>query len=197
MAQQEIFRAASSARRTISRNAYLFFAVGVTLLICSASVIAITFAGEPPASPVPVVVGIGIGGAGLVGLIAGLVTLTRVRQSMQVEVTPYRLTWREGKRLAILEYEEVVRVDLVRDQQRHRDGVNILFPVVRFIENDDEVMEFEVTFEDRGRIHPSRFDARAITAAVLPHLPDHVVISPTLTDFVQTGEVDIDLLPER
>jgi uncharacterized protein (DUF58 family) len=196
MAQHQVFPAASSARREISRNAYLLFGAGAALLICGASGLGITFAGEN-VNALPLALAGGVLCAGLAGLLAGLTMLTRLKQHMQVEVTPYRLVWREGRRIATLEFDEVVRVEIVRDARRTRRGTTYLYPLVRFIENDGEVMEFEVTFEDRGHIHLSRFDARAIAAAVLPHLPPHVVISPTLHDFIQSGEVDIDLLPER
>jgi hypothetical protein len=135
--------------------------------------------------------------AGLAGLIAGVITLGRVRQAIHVEVTPYRLVWREGPRSAVLEYDEVVRVDFVRDAKTVRGGAVLEYPVIRFVEEDGEAMEFEVTFEDRGFIHQALFDARGIASAVLPHLPQHVIVSPALDEFLQTGEVDIDLLPQR
>jgi hypothetical protein len=194
--QTEIFPASGSARRGISRTAYLFFGGGVGLLTCAAITIGVSFASGSPPNFI-VIAASGVACAGIAGLVGGIVTLPRLRQAIQVEVDPYRLVWREGRRTATVEYDDVVRVELVKDHDQRRGGITVTYPVVRFIENDGEMMEFEVTFEDRGMIHQGRFDARAITAAVLPHLPAHAVVAPTVKDFVRTGEVDTDLLPER
>ena len=106
-------------------------------------------------------------------------------------------SWREGTRYATLEYEEVERVEMVKGAKKVQGGYILEYPVVRFIENDGEMMEFEVSFEDRGIAHHTRFDAREITRAVLPYLRKNAVISHAVDEFVQTGTVDIDSLPER
>jgi hypothetical protein len=195
MANPEIFHAAAPVRRSISRTAYLLFAIGAGLMGCGATVFGMTTAANRSTSWSIAVSG-GIACAGVAGLIAGIITLARLRQAIQVEVTPHRLIWREGKRTASLEYKDVIRVDFVKGQEP-RGEYTLEYPIVRFIESDGEMMEFDVTFEDRGMIHKSRFDARGITAAVLRYLPPHVVITPTLDEFVQTGEVDLDLLANR
>jgi hypothetical protein len=195
MANPEIFPAAAPARRSISRTAYLLFAIGAGLLGCGATVFGVTVAASRSSTWSTALSG-GIACAGIAGLIAGMVTLARLRQAIQVEVTPHRLTWREGKRVATLEYKDVIRVDFVKGQETRGEYI-LEYPIVRFIESSGEMVEFDVTFEDRGMIHKSRFDARAITAAVLRYLPPHVVLTPTLDEFVQTGEVDIDLLANR
>ncbi len=195
--QAEIFAASARARREISRSAYIRFGIGAALVIIGAAVASVAFAASgAPRTPVLALAG-GLACAGLAGLLTGLVTLAALQQPIQVEVTPHRLVWREGRRIATLEYDEVVRVELVKAAKRERNGLLMEYPVVRFIENDGEMMEFEVTFEDRGMVHHARFDARAVTRAVLPYLPSHAVIAPAVTEFVQTGEVDIDLLPGR
>lgn len=197
MSQQAIFRASARARRTLSRNVYLLFGAGMVLALCGGGAVATLFAASE--APNRILVGLAaalacLGGAGLLG---GLASLTRLRQPIQVEVTPHRLTWREGRRIATLEYPEVERVELVKDHKTTRSGATLAFPVVRFIEDDGEMMEFEISFEDRGRVHHARFDARGITEATLPHLPSRAVIDPAVREFVRTGEVDIDLLPAR
>ncbi|MGF1504821.1 MAG: hypothetical protein ACFB51_06745, partial [Anaerolineae bacterium] len=65
------------------------------------------------------------------------------------------------------------------------------------IEDDGEMMEFEVSFEDRGYRHQGRFDALAITREVLPNIKQRAVISTAVEEFVQTGTVDIDSLSHR
>jgi hypothetical protein len=195
MANPEIFPAAAPVRRSISRTAYLLFGIGAALMGCGATVFGVTIAVNRSTNW-SIALSCGIACAGVAGLIAGIVTLARLRQAIQVEVSPYRLVWREGKRTATLEYKDVIRVDFVKAQEP-RGEYTLEYPIVRFIESDGEMMEFDVTFEDRGMIHKSRFDARAITAAVLRYLPPHVVITPTLDEFVQIGEVDLDLLANR
>lgn len=194
---EQVFTASASARRTISRNAYLLFGVGAALLICGAAASSVWFATGRTKSGVILALAAGIGCAGAAGLLVGLVMLARLQQPMQVRVTPHRLIWQEGKRKATVDFADVVRVELVRDREQRRSGETVEFPIVRFIENDSEVVEFEVPFEDRGVVRRARFDARGITQAVLPHLPPHAVIAPTVKEFAQTGEVDLDLLPER
>ncbi len=173
------------------------FGAGMLLALCGGGAVATLFAASE--SPNTLLVGMAaamacLGGA---GLLAGLASLLRLRQPIQVEVTPHRLTWREGRRIATLEYDEVVRVELVKDVKTTRRGPALEYPVIRFIENDGEMMEFEISFEDRGMVHYGRFDARGITEATLPHLPAHAVVAPAVEEFVRTGEVDIDLLPAR
>ncbi len=197
MPPPRIFTASARARRAISRSAYIRFGVGAALLIAGAAALSITLAASESPRTLVLILAAGVGCAGVAGLLAGMVTLAGLRQPIQVEVSPYRLVWREGSRTATLEYDEVVRVELVKGAQSMPGGYTLEVPVVRFIENDGEMMEFEVTFEDRGMVHHARFDARAITQAVLPHLPGHAVIAPAVTEFVQTGEVDLDLLPGR
>lgn len=194
--QDDIFPASLSARRAISRRAYLLFAAGAAMLVCGGAGVSIAIAGGG-ATDTAMILGAVVGIVGLSGLIAGLVTLVRLQQPIRVEVSPYRLVWREGRKTATIDFSKVVRIELVKDQEARRGTFDLEYPVVRFIENDGEMMEFDVTFEDRGNIHSSRFDARGITAAVLPHLPQHVVIAPTVSEFVHTGEVDLDLLPGR
>ncbi|GAB4475057.1 MAG: hypothetical protein Kow00124_15650 [Anaerolineae bacterium] len=197
MANVQVFHATAAARREISRRAYLLFAGGAGALVCSAILIPLLLvSSEGALTPILAVPG-ALSCAGLGGLIGGIVMLTRIQQAIQVEVTPHRLIWREGRRIATLEYDEVERVELVRARKATPEGAVMSFPVVRFIENDGEMMEFEVTFDDRGMIHRSRFDARAIAAAVLPYLPAQAVIAPAVTEFIQSGEVDIEGLPER
>lgn len=196
MSQAEIFPASHAARRAISRRAYLLFAAGAALLACGGAGASIAIAGSGEPGPVVILAAV-VGVFGLTGLIAGLVTLVRLQQPIRVEVSPYRLVWREGHKTAAVEFGKVVRVELVKDREERRGTFDIEYPVVRFIENDGEMMEFDVTFEDRGEIHAARFDARGITAAVLPHLPRHAVIAPAVSEFVHTGEVDLDLLPAR
>lgn len=195
-APEQTFPASARARRAISRNAYLLFGAAALLLICGAVAAAVSLAAaQDNRTPVLVLAGglLCVGGAGLLGAIA---MLTRLRQPIEVTVSPHRLVWREGSRTATTNFEDVVRVEMVKDREQRRDVV-LVFPVVRFIENDDEMVEFEVEFEDRGYIRHARFDARGITRAALPHLPQHAVVAPAVREFVQTGEVDLDLLPER
>jgi hypothetical protein len=197
MAQTQVFLAAADARLGISRTAYILFAVGVGLVACAATVLAVSFASGPAPPRLLITASVGLGCAGGVGLLAGLATLFRLRQHIRVEVTPHRLTWREGRRIATLEYEEVERVELVRGSKGMREGRVMFYPVVRFIEDDGEMMEFEVSFEDRGMFHHARFDARAITGAVIPHLRQRALVAQAVEEFVRTGTVDIDRLPER
>ena len=197
----QIFPASIGAKRRISRMGYLLFIAGAVLLACGLTALVVSLGVTPGAAEQPVqmipVLSAGVACAGVAGLIAAVATLLQLRLPIQVEATPYRLTWREGRRIATLDYEEVVRVDLVRSYKTLRDGQEMVFPVVRFVEDDGEVMEFEISFDDRGMVHQARFDARAITGAVLPHLQQRAVISDTVQEFVATGTVDIDALPER
>ncbi|NDJ35337.1 MAG: hypothetical protein GYB64_11785 [Chloroflexi bacterium] len=195
--QPQIFPAAATARRTISRNAYILFGVGVAGILCGGASTAAAFAaqGEPP--PGLILAGIGLACVAGIGLVGGMAMLARLRQPIQVEVTPYRLVWREGGRTAALEFDEVVRVELLRDEKRVDNDFMLAYPVVRFIEDDGEMMEFEVSFEDRGYRHQGRFDALAITREVLPHINQRAVISTAVEEFVQTGTVDIDSLSHR
>jgi hypothetical protein len=197
MRQAQIFPAAPSAKRSISRAAYGFFIGGTALLVIGMVALGVTFAASTE-NPLPTVAAAGgLICAGGVGLVIGTGTLLRLRQPIQVEVTPDRLVWREGTRSATLEYDEVERVELVKDQERHPGGLALEFPVVRFVEDDGEMIEFEVSFEDRGLEHRARFDARAITAAVLPYVRSRAVVAPTVDEFVNTGLVDVDGLLER
>jgi len=123
--------------------------------------------------------------------------LPRLRQPIQVEVTSDRLVWREGTRSATLEYAKVERVELVKDREHHPGGLVLEFPMVRFVEDDGEMMGFEISFEDRGLVHRARFDGRGIAAAVLPFVHPHAVIAPAVDESLSTGLVDIDGLPER
>ena len=198
MAQQrEVFLASADARRAISRRAYILFGVGAALMMCGAAAVGIIFATINPPNTLLIGAAGAVACAGVAGLIVGIVNLARLRQRIQVEVTPYRITWREGKATATTEFEDVVRVELVKDTHVLRSGRTAFYPVVRFIESNGEMLEFEATFEDRGYIHTSRFDARAITKAALPHLPQHAVIAPQVEDFARTGTVNVDTLPDR
>jgi hypothetical protein len=197
MQQTQVFPAAASAKRAISRTAYLLFVVGVGLLVCVAIAFGVSAAQPEPPTIVFRTVVAGVGCAGLAGLLVGVATLVRLRQPIQVEVTPYRLIWREGKRTATLEYDEVERVEMVRQHKKVRGNLEMDFPIVRFVEDDGEMMEFECSFEDRGLIHRSRFDTHAITSSVLPYLPDTAIVDQAVSEFVQTGTVDIDRLAEQ
>ncbi len=195
--QAQVFHAASGARRLIARRAYVAFAAGAFGLMISAIVFGVLFASGATLNPTLAGVAGALGCAGMGGLILGMVTLTQVQGRIQVEVTPYRLTWQEGQRAAVLDFERVQRVDLVKGCKTHRSGEVGCYPVVRFVEENGDMMEFEVSFDDRGLIHHARFDALGITRAVLPHLHHHVLVSGAVTDFVSTGEVDIAGLPTR
>jgi len=197
MPQTEIFPASADARRAVSRRAYIFFGIGVALMVCGATGAAVAFATSSDPPPYLVGVGAALGCAGLAGLIVGTVTLARLRDVHQVEVSPHRIVWREGSKVATTELSDIVRVELVKGHREKPGGFVMSYPVVRFIETSGDMMEFEVTFEDRGFMHHSRFDARAIAAEVMRYLPQHVVTSPTLGEFIRSGEVDIDLLPDR
>jgi hypothetical protein len=197
MQQTQVFPASASAKRAISRTAYLLFVVGVGLLVCVAIAFGVSAAQPEPPPPVFRTVVAGVGCAGLAGLIVGVATLVRLRQPIQVEVTPYRLIWREGRRAATLEYDEVERVEMVRQHKKLRGNLEMDFPIVRFVEDDGEIMEFECSFEDRGLIHRSRFDTHAITSAVLPYLPETAIVDQAVSEFVQTGTVDVDRLAEQ
>lgn len=195
MRQAQIFPAGPTAKRGISRHAYRLFIGGTALLVVGAIVLAITLASQ--SSVVLAGLSVAILCTGGAGLFSAINALLQLRQPMQVEVSPSRLVWREGARTATLEYDEVERVELVRGHARQPGGSVMDFPVVRFIENDGEMMEFEVSFEDRGMVHHARFDAKAIAAAVLPHVRSHAMVAPSVDEFVNTGVVDIDALPER
>ncbi|HEC23822.1 MAG TPA: hypothetical protein ENI95_12990 [Chloroflexi bacterium] len=197
MSQVQVFPASASVKRAVSRRAYGLFVGGLGLLVCGVSGTAALLAVSARPRPLLLALAGGVACVGTAGLIVGIVSLLNLRQPIQVEVTPHRLVWREGKRLATLEYDEVERVELVREEKRLPDGMLMYYPVVRFIENDGEMMEFEVSFEDRGMIHRGRFDARAIAAAVLPYLRQTAIITPAVDEFVRTGMVDIESLPER
>jgi hypothetical protein len=197
MQQTQVFPAAASAKRTISRTAYLLFVVGVGLLVCVAIAFGVSAAQPEPPTTIFRTAVAGVGCAGLAGLLVGVVTLVRLRQPIQVEVTPYRLIWREGRRTATLEYDEIERVEMVRQHKKLRGNLEMDFPIVRFVEDDGEMMEFECSFEDRGLIHRSRFDTHAITSTVLPYLPDTAIVDQAVSEFVQSGMVDIDRLAEQ
>lgn len=197
MSDIQVFPAGPEARQQITRRAYRFFVGGAGLLIMGVIALAVSVASQRALPTYLLAAFTAIACAGTAGLSLAVMTLFRVRQKIQVEVTPYRLIWREGPRIATLEYDEVERVELVRDQERRPSGTLVHFPVIRFIENDGEMVEFEISFDDEGVIRHGRFDAHAITEAVLPHVRGHAVITSTVDDFVKTGEVDIDGLPER
>lgn len=197
MSQTQVFHATANVRLSISRTAYLSFAIGASILVCAATMIALSFTGEDAPRSGLLTVSIGLICAGAAGLLGGLVTLFRLRQSIQVEVSPHRMIWREGRKVAVMEYNELERADLVKVNKRVRGGHQMAYPIVRFIENDGEVIEFDVSFEDRGLVHRSRFDALAIAHAVLHYVGNQVLVAPALDEFIQTGLVDIDSLPER
>ncbi len=197
MTQAQICPAAVTAKRAISRLAYLLFTFGVGLMLCGAITGAATFASGSEPSPLSISLVVGSVCLGGIGLVAGIITLARLRQPIQVEVDPYRLIWREGNRYATLEYEEVERVEMVKGAKKIQGGYILEYPIVRFIENDGEMIEFEASFEDRGMAHHTRFDTLSITRAVLPYLRKNVVIAHAVEEFVQSGMVDIDSLPER
>ncbi len=196
MRQAQVFPAGPTARQEISRGAYRYFVGGAGLMVIGAIMLAVTLATSQSGS-IFRAVSVALLCVGGVGLFMAINTLLQVRQRYQVEVTPERLIWREGPRIATLEYDEVERVDLVRGQRRHESGGVVEYPVVRFIEDDGEMMEFEVSFEDRGMVHHARFDARAIAEAVLPYIRSHAVVASAIDELLRTGEVDIDALPER
>jgi hypothetical protein len=193
----QVIPAEPEVKRHITRQAYRFFIAGAGLLLMGAIALAVSIYTNttPPASLTAIFTGIAC--LGSAGLVLGVMTLFRLRQRVQVEVTPLQLIWREGQRLATLEFDEVERVELVRDRLRRPSGRLVDFPVVRFVENDGEMMEFEVSFDDNGVIHNSRFDAHEITQAVLPHVRDHAAVTPAVDEFVKTGYIDVDKLPKR
>lgn len=197
MPQHQVFTAAAGARRSISRIAYLIFATGAGLLACGGGVLAVTLASGSSPPQTPVAIGAGLACAGTAGLLIGAAQLFRLRQPIQVEVTPHQLIWREGRKTATLEFEDVERVDLVRAVKRVGRDRSMAYPIVRFIERSNEMIEFEVSFEERGMVHHSRFDAYAITQAAVPHVRSHALIAQSVEDFLQSGTVDIDSLPER
>ena len=194
--QAEVFQAGLLARREIIGRARRLFIGGVGLMAIGAIVAAVTLASEPEIVPPTTYIGGAAVCAGFAGLMMGISTLFQLRQPRHVEVTDHRLIWREGPKVATMEFDEVERVELVRDTKRV-SGMMMEFPVVRFIENDDEIVEFEVTFEDRGMLLQARFDAQGITEAILPHIRNHAVISPDVDEFVKTGMVDLDALHDR
>ncbi|NDJ53520.1 MAG: hypothetical protein GYB68_10600 [Chloroflexi bacterium] len=192
-----VFKANPQARRAISRSAYLMFSIGIVLMACSGASAAVSFAIADSPSPIFLILAILVALGGLGTLIVGIITLARVRERIQVEVTPHRLVWREGNRIATLEFDEVERIDVVKDEKRVQSGMTMVYPVVRFVENDGEMMEFEISFEDRGMVHHSRFDTQAITRSVLPYVRHQARVAPAVEDFVNSGQIDIDGLPER
>lgn len=192
-----IFPAGPQAKRSIARRAYLYFGTGAALIACgSSALIAITASASAP-PPVLLTLAAGIGVLGGIGLVAGIVTLARLQMPIQVEVTPHRLIWREGNRFASLEFDEVVRVEMLRQGVSMSTGIVVYYPIVRFIEGDGEMMEFEVSFDDRGYRHLARFNTQGLTGAVLPYLGDSTVIAPSVVEFVRSGLVDIETLPDR
>lgn len=196
VSQGEVFQAGNTARREIIGRARRLFIGGVGLMAIGAIVAAVTLASEPQVVPPTTYIGGAAVCAGFAGLMMGISTLFRLRQPRHVEVTDHRLIWREGPKVATMEFDEIERVELVRDSKRVA-GMDMEFPVVRFIETDDEIVEFEITFEDRGMIHQARFDARSITEAVLPYIRNHAVISHDVDEFVNTGMVDLEALHNR
>ncbi len=196
--QPEVFPAAFRAKRAISRRAYLQFGVGAAMMGVTGILIAIAFAvTSTPNFPLIV-----FGGAaftvGLILLANAIINLSRLQQPIQVEVDQHRLIWREGSRSATLEFAEVERVVMVKDYKPVSEDFTLAYPVVRFIENDGEMMEFEVSFEDRGYTHHGRFDALSITRSVLRVLQGrNVDIAPPVQEYIRSGIVDIDALPER
>jgi len=197
--QPEVFPAAFRAKRNISRRAYTLFGLGAFLMALGGIILAIAFAFASQPNPVLVIFAILSLVAGLASLIVAALNLASLQQSIQVEVDPHRLIWREGKRTATLEFAEVERVIMVKDYRKFSEDFTMTYPVVRFIENDGEMMEFEVAFEDRGYTHPSRFDTRGITQSVLRHLRSRskIDISPAVDEFVRAGVIDVDQLPDR
>jgi hypothetical protein len=91
----------------------------------------------------------------------------------------------------------VERVEMVRGRRRRRSAPSLEYPIIRFIEDDGEMLELEIVTED-GTVPPSRhFDVRAITQAVLLYLRGYAEITPDVDDFVEHGLVDLDALPKR
>jgi hypothetical protein len=195
--KSETIPAEPVVKQTITRWAYRLFIAGVGLLLIGALALTISVAVSPSTPVSLVIIFTTIAVAGAICLGVGVLTLFRRMQKIEVEVTPERLYWREGQKLATLEFNEVERVELRKDKIRRPSGKVIEFPVVRFIENDDEMMEFEISFDDNGVIHHSRFDAHRITKAVLKYVKKTADITPEVQEFVKTGYVDIDALPKR
>ncbi len=192
-----IIPAGPEVRRSITRLAYRIFTIGTGVLVIGAIGVAVSLATSQRPSTGLIVAFTGLACVGSAILMAAVSVFLRVRQPIRVEITPDRLIWREGPRIATLEYDEVERVEMVRGHRRTREGFVVQFPVVRFIENDGEMMEFEVSFDDHGRVYYGRFDAQAILEAVLPYLRQQAVIAPAVDEYLTTGMVDIDGLAER
>lgn len=160
--------------------------------------IAISFAVSSTPNIVLIVLGVIVFTFGLILLVVGVLNLGRLQQPIQVEIDQHRLIWREGGRSATLEFAEVEKVLMVKDQKPVTEDFTLAYPVVRFIENDGEMMEFEVTFEDRGFTHHGRFDTLNITKTVLRHLQgQRIEVSQQVQDYIRSGLIDIDSLPNR
>lgn len=196
--QAEVFPAAFRAKRAISRRAYTLFGLGAAMMGVTGILIAISFAVSSTPNILLIAMGAVVFTLGLILLVIAIINLSRLQQPIQVEVDPHRLIWREGSRSATLEFAEVERVMLVKDHKAVSEDFTLAYPVVRFIENDGEMMEFEVTFEDRGYTHHGRFDTLSITRTVLGHLQGrNVDVAPQIQDYIRSGMIDIDTLPDR
>jgi hypothetical protein len=195
--KSEFFSAEPVVKHQITRWAYRLFIGGAGLLLIGAIALTISVVADAALPTNLLIIFTAIGIAGAICLGVGVLTLFRRWQKIEVEVSPERLYWREGPKIATLEFDEVERVVLLRDKIRRPSGKQVEFPVVRFIENDGEMMEFEISFDDNGIVHHSRFDAHQITKAVLKHIRKSATISPEVEAFVKTGYVDIDNLPKR
>ncbi len=192
-----IFPANPQASYAIRRVAQRFLLLGGVFLAVglAALILIVKFQIRPPLA---VIAGFALlASLGAAGLLIGIRTLIRSRQPIAIEVQEHRLVWQEGTRITTLEYHEVERVEMVRGRRRRRNASSLEFPIIRFIENDGEMLELEVVYEDANTPPSRHFDVYGITQAVLPYLQGYAEITPDVEDFVEHGMVDLDTLPKR
>jgi hypothetical protein len=192
-----VFPAGPQASDAIRRLAIRFLAAGVTLLMVGIAglLLMVRLQIRPPVSVIAVLAS--LTSLGAAGLLIGVRTWIRSRKPIVIEVQEHRLLWQEGARIATLEYHEVERVEMVRGRRRRRGAPASEFPIIRFIEDDGEMLEMEVVTEDSNTPPSRHFDVHGITQAVLPYLRGYAEITPDVDDFVEHGLVDLDALPRR
>jgi len=192
-----IFPASPQAGYAVRRLARQFLVAGGLLLVLGIAglLVIVRVQIRPPLMILAVLAS--LASLGAAGLLIGVRTLIRSRQPIAIEVQEHRLLWQDGTRTTTLEYHEVERVEMVRGRRRRRNAPSLDYPIIRFIEEDDEMLELEVVTED-ANVPPSRqFDVHGITQAVLPYLRGYAEITPDVDDFVEHGLIDLDALPKR
>ena len=198
--QQEhitVFPAGPQASDAIRRLAIRFLTVGGALLLIGIAGLLLIVRLQVRL-PIPLIATLAsLASLGAAGLLIGIRTWIRSRQPIVIEVQEHRLLWQEGTRVATLEYHEVERVEMVRGRRRRRGAPASEFPIIRFIEEDGEMLEMEVVTEDSNTPPSRHFDVHGITQAVLPYLRGYAEITPDVDDFVEHGLVDLDALPGR